>query len=68
MPDPARCIRCGAFLTRDDIGLTRKMVNRGATEFLCIPCLAHHFELPEPVLRDKIREFKAMGCTLFDSN
>ena len=65
MSDPARCIRCGASLTKDDIGLTRKMINRGATEFLCIPCLADHFRLPEEVLREKIREFKAMGCTLF---
>ena len=68
MADPAHCIRCGVFLTKDDIGLTRKMINRGATEFFCIPCLADHFQLPENVLRDKIREFKAMGCTLFDQN
>ena len=68
MADPAHCICCGVFLTKDDIGLTRKMINRGATEFFCIPCLADHFQLPENVLRNKIREFKAMGCTLFDQN
>ena len=66
MADPVRCSRCGAVLGKDDIGLTRKMINRGAEKFLCIPCLAAHFQLPEAVLREKIMEFKAMGCTLFD--
>ena len=66
MADQARCVRRGAVLGRDDIGLTKKMVNRGATEFLCIACLAEHFDLTEEILREKIREVKAMGCRLFD--
>ena len=65
MTEPVRCARCGAVLQKDDIALTRKMINRGADRFLCISCLADHFELTEAVLREKIREFKAMGCTLF---
>ena len=66
MADPVRCVRCGAVLEKDDIALTRKMVNRGAETFFCVPCLAAHFELTEEILRKKILEFKAMGCTLFD--
>ena len=66
MADPVRCIRCGAVLGKDDVALTRKMVNRGAEKFYCISCLADHFELTEEVLLEKIREFKAMGCTLFE--
>jgi len=46
--------------------MTRKMVNRGAKEFYCLACLAEHFELTEDILREKIKEFKAMGCTLFN--
>ncbi len=65
MTEPVRCARCGAVLQKDDIALTRKMINRGADRFLCVSCLADHFELTEAVLREKIREFKAMGCTLF---
>ena len=65
MAEPVRCARCGAVLQKDDIALTRKMINRGADRFLCVSCLADHFELTEAVLREKIREFKAMGCTLF---
>ena len=65
MAEPVRCVRCGAVLEKDDIAMTRKMVNRGAEEFYCLRCLADHFELAEDILREKIREFKAMGCTLF---
>ena len=65
MDEPFRCIRCGTVLEKDDIGLTRKMVNRGAREFWCVSCLADHFDLPVETLREKIEEFRAMGCTLF---
>ena len=66
MTESLRCIRCGKILVRDDIAMTRKMINRGAESFFCIPCLAARFELTEEILREKIREFKAMGCTLFE--
>lgn len=59
------CIKCGAKLTRDDIGLHRKLVNRGAREFMCIHCLAEKFKVPVERLREKIEEYKAYGCTLF---
>ncbi|MBQ6514183.1 MAG: hypothetical protein IJI09_05610 [Clostridia bacterium] len=65
MAEPVRCVRCGAPLVKDDIAMTRKMINRGAESFYCLSCLADHFELTEDILREKIREFKAMGCTLF---
>ena len=65
MAEQIRCVRCGAVLEKDDVALTRKMINRGAEAFYCVSCLADHFELTEEILREKIREFKAMGCTLF---
>ena len=65
MADRARCVRCGAVLVKDEIALTRKLINRGAEKFYCLRCLAHHYQLPEDILRQKIVEFKAMGCTLF---
>lgn len=66
MAEPERCVRCGAVLAKDEIALTRKLVNRGAESFFCLRCLAEHFDLTEEILRQKIVEFKAMGCTLFD--
>ena len=62
----ARCRGCGRVLTRDEIALTRKLINRGATEYFCLTCLATHFQVPEDILREKIRQFREMGCTLFD--
>lgn len=66
MSEPLRCVRCGALLGKDDAAMTRKMINRGAETFYCLSCLADHFELTEEILREKIKEFKAMGCTLFE--
>lgn len=59
------CLSCGAPLTGDDIGAHKKLINRGATAFLCIPCLAKHFKVEEKLIRDKIVQFKKDGCTLF---
>ena len=61
------CRRCGAPLTRDEIGLTKKLINRGCTEFLCYPCLAERFDVTVDLLRDKVEQFREMGCTLFET-
>ena len=60
-----RCTKCGAPLSRDEIGLHRKIVNRGATEFCCIRCLSDHFKVSEAELREMIERFREAGCTLF---
>lgn len=65
---PCICIKCGAILKNDDIGATKKLINRGATEFLCIPCLAAHFNVNEELIRIKIEEYRAYGCSLFTQN
>lgn len=59
------CFRCGQVLSADEIAIYRRMVNRGADAFLCIPCLAKHFHVPESLIFEKIEHFRAMGCTLF---
>ena len=59
------CTECGAALAQDDIGATKKLVNRGETEYRCIPCLAKHFKVTEEKLREKIEEWRAYGCSLF---
>ena len=60
-----KCIRCGKALDADDIGCHKKLVNRGATEFMCVSCLAGHFGSTEEKLRILIEEYRAYGCTLF---
>ena len=41
------CRTCGAPLHDDDIAIYRKLVYRGAEDFLCIQCLADYFKCPK---------------------
>ena len=61
----AECAACNSALTLDEIGLTKKLINRGCTDFLCYACLARRFDVTQEALRRKVREFREMGCTLF---
>ena len=61
----ARCIECGRELTNDEIGLHKKMIDRGATEHLCLTCLAAFFHCEESFLARKIDQFREQGCLLF---
>lgn len=58
-------MQCGRELTADEIGLHKKMINRGSTEFLCLRCLAAFFRCEEALLLHKMEQFRAQGCTLF---
>ena len=59
------CRFCGRELDALDIAFTRKLINRGAKEYLCVDCLAAHFGIRKETLLKKAEEFKAQGCTLF---
>lgn len=59
------CKKCGKELTHNEIGLHKKLVNRGSKEFLCIECLGEYFDISVESLREKIKVFKEHGCTLF---
>lgn len=61
----AECKNCRRTLTSDEIGLTKKLINRGAAEFYCIDCLADMFNCDTALLNKKIEQFRAMDCTLF---
>lgn len=61
----AACMICQRELTADEIGLHKKMINRGSTEFMCITCLAAFFHCDESLLKRKIEQFRAQGCVLF---
>ncbi|MDD2648757.1 MAG: hypothetical protein PHI27_09735 [Eubacteriales bacterium] len=61
----SRCSECSRELKSVEIALTKKLVNRGATEFLCKTCLAGRFRVSEGTLDEKAREFRDMGCLLF---
>lgn len=59
------CKVCCRELTRDEIGLTKKLINRGAAEFLCLTCLAEKFAMTEEECQTLIAHFREAGCHLF---
>lgn len=61
----SNCKKCCKELSGNDIGLTKKLINRGSTEFLCINCIAEKFDCSKELLEEKIKQFKESGCTLF---
>lgn len=63
-----QCKACSRELTHDEVAVTKKLINRGATEFMCADCLAAHFEVQREDIEERIRHFKQMGCTLFEQD
>lgn len=62
----AVCYVCGKEnLSKDEIGITKKLINKKAKQFYCLSCLAEYLEVTEEELLDKIEEFKNEGCALF---
>lgn len=59
------CITCEKELAPDDIGFHKKMVNRGAEEFMCIECLSDYFGLSVEKAHEMIERFREQGCMLF---
>ena len=60
-----KCMNCQKALTHNEIGLHKKLINRGATKYMCKQCLAGYFNIPTELLDKKIEQFKEEGCTLF---
>ncbi len=52
-------------LTKDEIGLCKKLLGDDGSGFLCMDCLASYLDSTVEDLLDKVEEFKEEGCTLF---
>ncbi len=64
-----KCCVCGRSpLSVDEIGLTKKLVDKQATDFYCLSCLAELLEATVAELSAKAEEFKAQGCPLFQGS
>lgn len=67
MPTAKTCQYCEKALSRDEIGLSKKLfepeTKRG--KFTCLACMAEVLEVSVEDLLAKIEEFKAAGCKLF---
>ena len=60
------CISCGKHpLTRDEVGINKKLIGEGIFSFYCLDCLATYLDVTVDDLLAKIEEFKEAGCKLF---
>ena len=60
------CYICGKEnLSKNEIGLTKKLLNLNAKYFYCLNCLAEHLEVDTEFLLERVEEFKMEGCILF---
>lgn len=61
------CYICGKKnISKNEIGLTKKLMGKSSKNFYCISCLAEQLEVTTEELQDKIEEFKNEGCKLFE--
>ena len=61
------CISCGKkTLTRNEIGINKKLLGEDVRQFYCLDCLAEYLEVTPQDILDKIEEFKEEGCKLFE--
>jgi len=60
------CYVCGKKnLSKNEIGLTKKLLDKNAMYFYCLDCLAEYLEIDTEFLLVKVEEFKDQGCNLF---
>lgn len=63
----AECYICGKKdVSKNEVGLTKKLIGENSKKFYCIFCLAEQLEVTTEELNDKIEEFKNEGCKLFE--
>ena len=66
MANDSTCMKCGGPLESDAIPIYKKLVNRGAEEFLCIDCLAEYIGTSRKQIEDLIDYYTESGtCALF---
>ena len=60
------CKTCGKLLHGDEIALYRKLVDRRASEYLCLSCYAEHVQTDVSNLQSLIDFYHRTGiCSLF---
>jgi biotin operon repressor len=61
------CVSCGKEkLSKNEVGITQKLIGEKTTVFYCTECLAEYLDVTVEEIDDKIAEFKEQGCKLFE--
>jgi hypothetical protein len=60
------CAYCDkASLSKDEIGLNKKLIHSQIERMMCMTCMAEYLEMTEEELKVVIKRFKSQGCSLF---
>ena len=60
------CYICGKeSLSKNEIGLTKKLLDKNSNRNYCLECLADYLEVDTEFLLAKVEELKEQGCKLF---
>ncbi len=65
MTEKAACCKCASPICKDEIAITKRLINRGATQCYCTACLAEAFGIHPEDIERSTRYYKEIGCTLF---
>ena len=65
MRKKSACTDCEKAISKDEVALSRKLIDVDTEEFYCLTCMAENFGCTVEELQIKIQEFKEQGCTLF---
>lgn len=52
-------------LSKDEIGVCKKLLGKNTKAFFCLACFASYLDVTVEELEEKIEEFKEDGCVLF---
>ena len=61
-----KCCVCEATLSKNEVGLNKKLIGEHTGKNFCLSCLAIHLDTAAEDLLEKIEDFKSEGCTLFE--
>ena len=66
MAKRVKCYVCETTLSKNEIGLNKKLIGERAGKNFCLNCPAVHLDTTAEDLLEKIEDFKSEGCTLFE--
>ena len=52
-------------LSKDEIGLTKKLLDKNTKRFYCLDCLAEYLEVDTEFLLEKVEEFRGAGFSRY---
>ena len=61
----SKCIKCERELKTNEVGLHKRLINRGDDNCMCLSCMSAYFGCSEELLREKIVHYRNQGCALF---